>query len=231
MCDAVVLSAIQQAVQEFIDNPGYGFTLYDVTKRVREIVGKGKYIYHNDIRNDILNEVVSHDVRTSQHPVHQCRLFTPSNTVQFTAGNIGQSVNVGNPVSIPTALQSHKTAQNQQSVQATARVLNVQNPPTGCDIHSSSRGRFVIQARFLKSIGYDHGDTVPVEQGLFNGKPALFIPEIGQQRDTPVTELKADKYVEIKLSPSTVRNTFGDTQNLNLSVVADQLESVVVIRG
>lgn len=59
MCSSEIMGHIEDVVTNLVEEQ-IMFTAYDVTCKVREIVGKGVNIRHNDIKNDIHKEVAQH---------------------------------------------------------------------------------------------------------------------------------------------------------------------------
>lgn len=216
MCDSVMLGHIQDVIEKFVDEQRM-FTAFDVTCEIRDIVGRGTNVSHNNIKNDIHKEMAQHLDGDWQK------------TLQDVGAPVAAFIYY-HFMSDPTTYQPRSrgaapTVSNNQSVVVT----DTNDSDTDSDADSSSnfgvfmldgRSRLLVPTSFMQKLGAAAGEEVKVYKEL---DYVLISKEDQQLRE--LASLKVDKHGYLYISPKILgEGDLGDAQVFDVDFTDEGVE-------
>lgn len=214
MCDSTTMSHIQDVVTEFVEDQRM-FTAYDVTIKVREIVGPTVNVKHNEIKNDIHKEMADHldnDWNKSLEDVGNGKAFV---YYHFMSDSSEYEPLPSNPAKKIQKGGGWKTATPATVVVSSSDSLSLDN-----------RSRLLIPTSYMQHLNLKGGDEVNVYKET--GKILITEHDMNQNNLPNLPELaqiKVDNHGYLYLSAKILGNgDLGDVQRFNVSQLSNGVE-------
>lgn len=222
MCDSTTMGHIEEVVQEFVDDQRM-FTAYDVTIRVREIVGRSVQVRHNDIKNDIHREMAQHLDGDWQKTL--CDVGAPVPAFVYY-----------HFMSDPNSYEPHKRSDSQQ---ATATSSGASSTPVQQAIADSDsitvgssdsfnvdgRSRLLIPASYMKHLGVKGGDEVKVYKEL-----DFIVVSNSDIHLRELASLKVDSHGYLYLSAKILgEGDLGDVHTFEIEANSDTVNGLPIV--
>lgn len=210
MCDSTILGHINDVVEEFISEQKM-FTAYDVTLKVREIVGKGVSVRHNEIKNDIHGVMSTHlGGDWNRELVQVVSGKEPAFVYHYFMDDPHQYPSQKNPSSSSSNSSSSLNDDDDDDSDNSLCVGREQK----------DRSRLLIPASFMKYLGVKGGDIVRVYKEI-----DFIVVSQEDQNLSELAALKVDKHGYLYLSERTLnKGNLGDAQNFDVSACNSRVE-------